>query len=91
MTLNWVAALEVAYAHNGSARVTGRYLPLFNGASTSASIESDSGSSSSLSLAPAIEYNWSSTAGIIIGAKWVAAGRNTGAAIIPVAAVNLVF
>lgn len=91
LTLNWVAALDVAYAHNASTRVTGRYSQLSNGASTSASIESDSGSSSSLSLAPAIEYNWSSTAGIIIGAKWVAAGRNTGAAIIPVAAINLVF
>lgn len=91
ITRNWVAALDIAYDHNASTRVLGRYCRASNGESTSASIQSESGSSSSLSLAPAIEYNWSSTAGIILGAKWVAAGRNTGAAITPVAAVNLVF
>lgn len=83
VTRHWVAALDVAYAHSAATRVTGRY--------EAASITTDSGSSSSFSLAPAIEYNWSSAAGVIVGAKWTVAGRNTGAAIIPVAAINLVF
>jgi hypothetical protein len=89
MTRNWVAALDIAYLHSASTRLSGRYLEPFSGKSTN--IQGESGSSYSLSLAPAIEYNWSGTVGVIVGAKWVAAGRNTGAAIVPVAAINLVF
>jgi hypothetical protein len=49
-----------------------------------------SGASSSLGLAPAIEYNFSAQIGVIFGAKLFAAGRNTGDAIIPVTAINVV-
>jgi hypothetical protein len=42
-------------------------------------------------LAPAIEYNFSSRVGVIVGARWFAAGRNAEASITPVAAINIVY
>jgi hypothetical protein len=42
------------------------------------------------SLAPAIEYNFNSRVGIIVGAKLTTAGRNATAVVVPVAAVNIV-
>lgn len=91
MTRKWVAALDVAYGHSASTGLTGRYPQSPGGESAAVAIQIESGSSYSLSVAPAIEYNWSAAAGIILGAKWIAAGRNTGAVIAPVAAINLVF
>jgi len=89
-TRNWVAALDIVYSESGSTGVVGQYV-LPNGGSIIKIVESTSGSANSISLAPAIEYNWTSTLGLIVGAKIVVTGRNTGAAVIPVAAVNLVF
>lgn len=88
VTRNWVAALDIVYSDSGSTTLVGQYAPAN---AVSGGVDSRSRSSNSISLAPAIEYNWTSTLGIIVGAKLVVAGRNTGAAIIPVAAVNLVF
>jgi hypothetical protein len=90
VTRNWVAAIDVAYADSRSTRVIGDYPQSLNGGSVLA-IETESGSSHSLSVAPAVEYNWTSTVGVILGAKWVAAGHNTSASVTPVAAINLVF
>ena len=39
---------------------------------------------------PAIEYNWSSSIGLIVGARWFGAGRNTSATITPAIALNMV-
>ncbi len=84
MTRDWVAAVDFVYVDSGSTRVAGAYARAMK-------TQLELGTSNSLSVAPAIEYNWSSTAGVIVGAKWVAAGHNTTAAIVPVAAINLVF
>jgi hypothetical protein len=42
-------------------------------------------------IAPAIEYNFTGRIGIIAGARWFAAGRNTSATITPVIAINMVY
>jgi hypothetical protein len=91
MSRNWVAAIDVEYVNSGSTRVLGAYSLLSGGGSTPTSVRSESGSSQSFSIAPAIEYNWTGTVGIIVGAKWVFAGHNTSASVTPVAAINLVF
>jgi len=52
-------------------------------------IASSSGASRSLSVAPALEYNFTGRIGVIAGAKVTVAGRNTTAVVIPVAAVNM--
>jgi hypothetical protein len=51
----------------------------------------DSGSAWRAGIAPAIEYNWSGSVGVIVGARWYAAGRNTNATVTPMAAINLLF
>jgi hypothetical protein len=83
LTRNWVLALDAFYQHDSSTRV--------RGATQSTPFSADSGSAWRFGLAPAIEYNLTSRVGVIVGARWFAAGRNTGASITPVAAINMVY
>ena len=78
MTQHWVLAMDVAYEHDGSTHVHG------------AGLDFNTGESHTWSLAPAIEYNFNSRVGIIVGAKLTVAGRNATDLVIPVAAVNIV-
>lgn len=98
MTRHWVLALDVVYEHDSSTRVKGMQLPGTVGGVGSppvglppVQVALSSGSSRSLGLAPALEYNFNSRIGVIAGAKVTVAGRNTTAVVIPVAAVNMVF
>jgi hypothetical protein len=91
VTRNWVAALDVIYEHDSSTRIVGQYPRLHDNAVEVVDVHTESGFSRSLAIAPAVEYNWTSNVGIIVGAKIVTAGRNTTAAVIPVAALNMVF
>lgn len=83
-TRNWVLALDLWFERDGDAKVVGRY----PGASV---VRTDSGASKEFYLAPAVEYNFTSTVGLIAGARLEPAGRNTGATVTPVAALDLVF
>jgi hypothetical protein len=83
LTRNWVLALDAFYQHDSSTHV--------RGATQGAPLSADSGSAWRFGLAPAIEYNLTSRVGVIVGARWFAAGRNTGASITPVAAINIVY
>jgi len=78
LTRNWVLAMDVLYEHDGSTRVYGSGLSVNTGAGYT------------WSLAPAIEYNFTSRVGVIAGAKLTVAGRNATAVVIPVAAINIV-
>jgi Putative MetA-pathway of phenol degradation len=84
LTRSWVLACDVVYQHNDSTRVTGTVPP-------APPSEHESGSSWSLGLAPAIEYNWSSRMGVLLGVRIIEIGRNTTATITPAIAVNMVF
>jgi hypothetical protein len=77
-TRNWVLACDVLYQHDASTRVSG------------GPIQYESGKSWRLGLVPAVEYNWTGRVGVIVGARWIAAGRNTDATITPVAAINII-
>jgi hypothetical protein len=83
VTRNWVLALDVFYQHDASTRIRGEQ----NGARFAA----ESGAAWRLGVAPALEYNFTSRVGVIFGARWFAAGRNTSASITPVAAINMVY
>jgi hypothetical protein len=83
-TRSWVLALDLVYQHDTSTRLRG-----LDGSGLP--VRTDFGFSESITLAPAVEYNWSSRMGVIVGALFTAAGRNTGATVVPVAAVNMVF
>jgi hypothetical protein len=87
LTRNWVLAMDVQYQHDKRTSLAGT-LPA---ASEPLAISQSFPSSSSLSIAPAVEYNLNGNVGIIVGAIWTAAGRNTSATIIPVMAVNIVY
>ena len=83
VTRNWVLALDVFYQHDASTRIRGEQ--------DGAPFAAESGSAWRLGLAPALEYNFTSRVGVIFGARWFAAGRNTGASVTPVAAINMVY
>jgi hypothetical protein len=89
VTRNWVLALDLIYQHDDNTRVRGDEPATGNGQRSE--FRADSGTSWRFGLAPAIEYNWTSRVGIIVGARWFAAGRNTGASVTPVAAINMVY
>jgi hypothetical protein len=91
ITRNWGAAFDVIYEYDSSTSVVGQYPQQRRNAITLVDVRTESGTSTSRAIAPAVEYNWTSNVGIIVGAKIVAAGRNTTATVTPVAAVNMVF
>jgi hypothetical protein len=91
LTRNWVLALDVVYEHDSNTHVSGLDLlqsPAGTGSPTA--VELNSGPGHTWSLAPAIEYNFTSRVGVIAGAKLTTSGRNASAVVIPVAAINIV-
>jgi hypothetical protein len=87
---NWVLATDIDWEHDGNTRVEGGYAGTLTSGLPSYRVQ-DSGSDDLLYIAPAIEYNWSATMGVIAGARIAAMGRNVSATATPVAAVNMVF
>jgi hypothetical protein len=86
-TRNWVLALDLVYEHESHTTLRG-----FNSSpATPGDIQRDFGSNEVFTAAPAVEYNWNSRIGLIVGAVFTIAGRNTGASVAPVAALNMVF
>jgi hypothetical protein len=90
LTRSWVLALDVVYQHNANTRLSGAVLPTAPRA-PSVAVAADSGWSYSIAFAPAIEYNWSSRFGALLGLRIIEIGRNTGASVTPAVAVNMVF
>jgi hypothetical protein len=91
LTRNWVVALDTVYQQNCPTLVAGRGPQQGSSEMFAVGMQKSSGTSESLAFAPAVEYNWNGSVGLIVGAKLVATGRNTSAVIIPIVAVNLVF
>lgn len=87
LTRNWVLATDLVWVHNSSTHLTGSE-PAAGGPAV---IDTQSGSSEYLAVAPAIEYNFSSRVGVIVGARIFVAGRNTGSSVTTAAAINMVF
>lgn len=86
LTRRWVLALDATFRHQGNTPVTGYSVLSPN----PATIQLNSGLSDSLGLAPAIEYNWKSNVGVLLGVRFIPAGRNTSATITPALAINFV-
>jgi hypothetical protein len=86
MTKKWVLALDAAYRHGGNTRTVG-----FNSLDpTHPSILLDSGSSDAVIFAPAIEYNWKSNLGVLLGTRVIEVGHNVTHSISPAVAINFV-
>ncbi|OGN65008.1 MAG: hypothetical protein A3E80_00705 [Chlamydiae bacterium RIFCSPHIGHO2_12_FULL_49_9] len=73
LTQNWALALDLVASWSGRVRFKGN--PGTNPNGTTATV--GQGSSAQFSLAPAIEYNWSDDLGLIAGAWFTVAGRNS--------------
>ena len=89
LTRNWVLALDVVYQHNDNTRVRGS-VPSAGAAGVS-DFRADSGAGYSLALAPAIEYNWNSRIGLLVGVRMFVAGRNATSSVTPAIALNMVY
>jgi hypothetical protein len=85
VTKRWVLALDATYRHQGNTPVAG-----YNISNPVQPIRLNSGSTDAFGLAPAIEYNWKSTVGILLGTRVIPVGRNTAFTITPAIAVNIV-
>ena len=90
LTRNWVLALDLIYQHANSTRVSGTQ-PQSGDSGLLVPFETATGASQSFGYAPAVEYSWSSTAGVIAGVRIIPAGRNVNTTITPAIAINLVF
>ena len=84
ITREWVFALDLMYQHDANTRLTGTTRDADR-------VDESFGSAWRFGVAPAIEYNFTGRIGIIAGARWFAAGRNTSASITPVVAINMVY
>ena len=90
LTRSWVLAMDVVYQHGDSTRVAGSQ-PQLPGSGVLVNFEQGSGASALLGFAPAVEYSWSSRAGVIAGVRIIPTGRNVTTSITPAIAINLVY
>jgi hypothetical protein len=90
LTRSWVLAMDIVYQHGDSTRIAGTQ-PQLPGSGALMDFEQASGASASLGFAPAVEYSWSSRAGVIVGVRIIPTGRNVTTSITPAVAVNLVY
>ena len=84
LTQRWVLALDVVGNYADTSHLSGT-----DGSGNS--VNTNLPSSTSLALAPAVEYNWSSTLGVIAGVELSAAGRNSASYIAPQIALDMAF
>jgi hypothetical protein len=91
LTRNWVLALDVVYQRNGNTRVSGSVPSSVPAEGLMAGFEANSGWSYSIGLAPAVEYNFSSRIGALLGVRIIEIGRNTSGSVTPALALNMVF
>lgn len=85
VTRRWVAALDATYRHANDTLVSGNYLQ-----NASQPVLLHSGSSDAFGVVPAVEYNFNSRVGVLLGTRIIVHGRNTAATITPAIAINFV-
>lgn len=85
LTQRWVLALDATYRHQYNTPVSG-----YNISNPANPLLFNSGSSQTFGLAPALEYNFNSKVGVILGARIFPAGKNTTDSITPAIAINIV-
>ncbi|MGN6312537.1 MAG: transporter [Rhodanobacteraceae bacterium] len=86
LTRNWVLALDLTWRHTHGTRVSGD-----ESSETQATpVQMDSGASTALGFAPAIEYNFSPSVGLLFGIRVITGGHNTERSVTPALALNIV-
>jgi hypothetical protein len=90
MTKRWVVALDIEYHFEGNTSVTGYDTLDPSGLQNPSSIQMNSGSNGEVIFAPAIEYNWKSNLGVLLGTRIIEVGHNITPSITPAVAINFV-
>jgi hypothetical protein len=85
LTRNWVLALDATYRHTANTRITGT-----DPTQSPPNIQLITGSSDAIGFAPALEYNWKPTIGVLVGTRIIALGHNIPTTITPAVAINYV-
>jgi hypothetical protein len=88
LTQRWVLATDFTYSHNGNTRVTGFMDP--SNLPYPLDVRTNSGSSTSFGVAPAIEYNWTPAIGVLLGTRIIFGGHHSTGSVTPVIALNYV-
>jgi hypothetical protein len=81
LTKEWVLALDVEADHWGKTKITGRD-------GNGALVRRTSPKSWNIGFAPAVEYNWSDRAGVIVGIWIVPKGHNAKSSVTPAIAIQ---
>lgn len=81
LTKEWVLAFDVIGEWNGKTRVKGSYLD-------GSFIDERFAKTRSIGFAPAVEYNWSDTSGVIFGVWITPKGHNVPSSVIPAIAYS---
>ncbi|HEY9134148.1 MAG TPA: hypothetical protein VIM98_20550 [Dyella sp.] len=89
LTEHWVLATDVSWNHRNGAHLRGIQCPIQGGACVD--VDRHDGPDWTYSVAPAVEYNFNSNIGLIVGAQWSVGGHNASAYLAPQAALNMVF
>ena len=90
VTKRWVLALDLNYGQRASTSVSGYDALSSVGGQSSQDIRMKSGWSDAVGFIPAVEYNWTPNAGVILGVRRILPGRNSAGSVTPVMAINLV-
>jgi hypothetical protein len=90
LTRSWVLALDAQFNHYENTRVSGFDSLDPTSAQNPPSILLNSGSRHSFAFAPAIEYSWKPTIGVLLGTRFIPSNRHTTSSITPAIAVNIV-
>ena len=88
LTREWVLALDLVLTHSRSTRVSGQVLDDISQLETRVAYRLPA--TSSLAIAPAIEYSWRPDLGVLLGARVIPGWGHTPASLTPAVAVNYV-
>lgn len=87
LTRNWVLALDVGHSRSAATRVSGID---DSDPENPTDVRYESRPYRGFVFAPAIEYNWTSNLGVILGARLIPASRGRAATYTPALAINMV-
>ena len=86
LTRRWVVAIDTTYSYTTSTIITGANATRHGTFPARLS----SGWSDSVGFAPALEYSWKPTIGILLGTRILALGHNNSSTVTPAIAINYV-
>ena len=89
LTRSWVLALDAQFNHYSNTRVSGIGVAGPGDAQDPPSILFNSGSHHSFAFAPAIEYSWKPTLGVLFGTRIIPSNKHTTSSVTPAIAFSI--